>query len=201
MFQKIPSITPGMGRPLPVPAIRTIMTRQSVDFRPAGNTIAVTALADNPFEGVKTTTVVTQASGGMAQAPRSMQSSSFASKQFMPGMGWDISSAISSGTSLVQGAAGGKSALDLATEAAAELAKQTALPPAQQNPTVIAETQKVIAAVEQQKSEGIDPSTQPAATVIPAPVEKKPFYTNPLVIGAAAAIGIAVFMFAKSKKK
>jgi len=55
-------------------------------MKPAGNTIAVTTLADNPFESGQNVTVVTQASGGMSPAPPSMQSKGIL-HSFMPGIG------------------------------------------------------------------------------------------------------------------
>ena len=59
---------------LPTPQVSKAIVQQPVNLRPAGNTVAVTTLADNPFEGPKRVTVVTQASGGMAKPDRMMQS-------------------------------------------------------------------------------------------------------------------------------
>lgn len=72
---------------LPTPVVRSNVVSQRVDMRPAGNTIAVTALADNPFEGNQRAVVVTQASGGTAPCPASMASKRVASSGFMPGIG------------------------------------------------------------------------------------------------------------------
>lgn len=54
-------------RALPIPLVSKVIVRQPIDLRPAGNTVAVTTLADNPFEGSQRITVRTQASGGMAR--------------------------------------------------------------------------------------------------------------------------------------
>jgi hypothetical protein len=75
-MRAVPLLTPrpGMGRALPQPVVQSAIVRQKVDLKPAGNTIAITTASDNPFEGSRPVSVVTQASGGMSPAPRSMQS-------------------------------------------------------------------------------------------------------------------------------
>lgn len=82
----IPVATPGTGQPLPTPVVRQKFQRQGVDLKSTGATIAVTTLADNPFESGHDVTVVTQASGGMSPPPPSMQSRGLV-HSFMPGIG------------------------------------------------------------------------------------------------------------------
>lgn len=82
----IPVAHPGAGHALPTPVVRSNFVNQTVDLKSSGNTIAVTTLADNPFESGQNVTVVTQASGGMSPAPRSMQSRGIL-HSFMPGIG------------------------------------------------------------------------------------------------------------------
>lgn len=82
----IPTAARGTGRSLPTPVVRSNFVRQTVDLKPAGNTVSVTTLADNPFESGQDVEVVTQASGGMAPPPESMQSKRVM-HSFMPGIG------------------------------------------------------------------------------------------------------------------
>ena len=77
---------PGMGRALPTPVVQSAIVKQVVDLKPAGNTVAIQTIADNPFEGRKRVSVVTQASGGMSPAPVSMQSKRLV-HQRMSGLG------------------------------------------------------------------------------------------------------------------
>lgn len=72
---------------LPTPVVRSNVVSQRVDMKPAGNSIAVTALADNPFEGRQDACVVTQASGGAFPCPQSMASKRVSTTGFMPGLG------------------------------------------------------------------------------------------------------------------
>ncbi|NEN87969.1 MAG: LPXTG cell wall anchor domain-containing protein [Okeania sp. SIO3H1] len=71
---------------LPTPQVKTNIVKQTVDLKPAGNTVAIKTVADNPFEGGSAVSVVTQASGGMSPAPASMQSKGIM-HSFMPGLG------------------------------------------------------------------------------------------------------------------
>ena len=59
----------GMGRRLPVARAVTSVVQQEVDMRPAGNTIAVETVSDNPFEDNARIEVVSQASGGGYEVP------------------------------------------------------------------------------------------------------------------------------------
>lgn len=68
------SLTVRRNNALPIPSVQKAVVRQTVNLRPAGNTVTVTTLADNPFESLAGISVVTQASGGMAK-PDPMQQS------------------------------------------------------------------------------------------------------------------------------
>lgn len=81
-----PLLTPRSVNVLPTPVVRSAVVNQVVDLKPAGNTIALTTVSDNPFESNRPISVVTQASGGMASAPASMRSNRLAHK-FMWGLG------------------------------------------------------------------------------------------------------------------
>src|SRR5690606_25558987 len=59
---------------LPTPKVRQAVGVQPINLRPYGNTVAVTSLADNPFEGRHRMSAVTQASGGSAKPDPRMQS-------------------------------------------------------------------------------------------------------------------------------
>lgn len=71
---------------MPTPVVRSNVVSQRVDLKPAGNSVAVTALADNPFEGNQAACVVTQASGGAFPCPQSMASKRVATTGFLPGV-------------------------------------------------------------------------------------------------------------------
>jgi hypothetical protein len=68
------SISVRRNNALPVPQVQKAFVRQQVNLRPAGNTVTITTLADNPFESLAGISVVTQASGGMAKPDRMQQS-------------------------------------------------------------------------------------------------------------------------------
>lgn len=68
------SLTFRRANALPIPQVQKAMVRQAINLRPAGNTVTVTTLADNPFESLAGVSVVTQASGGMARPDRTQQS-------------------------------------------------------------------------------------------------------------------------------
>jgi hypothetical protein len=87
-MRAIPLMTPrpGTGRALPTPTVRSMVVRQAVDLRPAGNTIAIRTVSDNPFEDSRSVSVVTQASGGMSSAPASMTSKGIL-HSMLPGLG------------------------------------------------------------------------------------------------------------------
>ncbi len=64
------------ARNMPRGMVQQAFVRQPVSLRPAGNTVAMTVRSENPFEGGRNITVVTQASGGMAKPDPKMQSRS-----------------------------------------------------------------------------------------------------------------------------
>jgi hypothetical protein len=53
-----------------------MLVAQPVNLKPLGNTVSMTVPAENPFAAGRTITVLTQASGGMAQADPSQRSKS-----------------------------------------------------------------------------------------------------------------------------
>ena len=71
---------------LPTPVVQQAVVQQPINLKPMGNTVAVTTLADNPFEGGRSFTVVTQASGGMTR-PDARQKSRSIMHAMMPGLG------------------------------------------------------------------------------------------------------------------
>ena len=71
---------------LPTPKVQTAHVQQPVDLKPAGNTVALTTSADNPFTAGAPIQVHTQASGGGYPAPQSMQSRAIM-HSYIPGMG------------------------------------------------------------------------------------------------------------------
>jgi hypothetical protein len=66
--------------------VQTLHASQPVDLKPAGNTVAITTVADNPFTGGRPVSIRTQASGGMPGVPESMQSRGL-QHSFLPGLG------------------------------------------------------------------------------------------------------------------
>lgn len=80
---------PLVARPtkrMPTPVVERAVVQQTIDLKPAGNTVAVTTSADNPFAGDREVVIVTQASTGMAPPPVSMQSTHL-QHRMLPGMG------------------------------------------------------------------------------------------------------------------
>jgi hypothetical protein len=63
-----------VARPMSKPVVQTAVTPHPVDLRPAGNTVALTAPSDNPFDQNRPITVKTQASGGGSVAPNGSRS-------------------------------------------------------------------------------------------------------------------------------
>lgn len=59
---------------------------QTISLKPAGNTVAVTTLSENPFEGGRSISVRTQQSGGMARPDQSQVSRTLL-HSYMPGLG------------------------------------------------------------------------------------------------------------------
>jgi len=59
---------------------------QTINLKPAGNTVAVTTLSDNPFEGGRMVSVRTQQSGGMARPDQSQVSRTLL-HAYLPGLG------------------------------------------------------------------------------------------------------------------
>lgn len=87
-MRAMPMLTPkpGTGRALPTPIVQSAIVEQTVDLKPAGNTVAIKTVADNPFESNNKVKIVTQASGGMSPAPASMTSRGIL-HSFLPGLG------------------------------------------------------------------------------------------------------------------
>ncbi len=87
-MRAVPMLTPkpGTGHALPTPVVQAAIVEQAVDLKPAGNTIAIKTVADNPFESNNRVSIVTQASGGMSPPPASMTSRGIL-HSFLPGLG------------------------------------------------------------------------------------------------------------------
>lgn len=73
-------------RRLPRPQVTAATVLQTVNLRPAGNTVTITTLADNPFDDSRPVSVRTQQSGGMAR-PEGSQVSSSLLHAYLPGLG------------------------------------------------------------------------------------------------------------------
>lgn len=74
-------------RRLPTPQVKTAIVQQAVDLKPAGATVAITTISDNPYEARQPVRVVTQASGGMAAAAPPPRPSRGLMHSFLPGLG------------------------------------------------------------------------------------------------------------------
>jgi len=95
--QLIPVARPGMGRQMPTPQIKTAVVQQAVDLKPVGATVAITTIADNPFEARQPVKVVTQASGGMAAAAPAPRPSRGIMHSMLPGLGESSTAEVSEG--------------------------------------------------------------------------------------------------------
>ncbi len=73
---------------LPRPMVQRLIVPQTVNLKPMGNTVAVTTLSGNPFEGGQRVSIKTQASGGMAPCPTALGSRSLV-HSYLPGIGED----------------------------------------------------------------------------------------------------------------
>lgn len=104
---------------------------QTINLKPAGNTVAVTTLSDNPFEGGRAVSVRTQQSGGMA-GPDDSQVSRSLLHSYLPGLGAESAPVVATPAAKPAGAldilaTAGSVATDLyAQRQAIELAKQQA---------------------------------------------------------------------------
>jgi hypothetical protein len=76
---------------------------QTVSLKPQGNTVSVTTLSDNPFEGGRPISVRTQQSGGMARPDQSQMSRSLL-HSYMPGLGADSVPAVQASAAKPAGA-------------------------------------------------------------------------------------------------
>jgi hypothetical protein len=66
--------------------VEQAVVRQTIDLKPAGNTVALTTSADNPFASDREVVIVTQSGSGMAPVPASMQSTGIMHRM-LPGVG------------------------------------------------------------------------------------------------------------------
>ena len=62
------------SRSMPTPRVQSMLVSQPINLRPMGNTVSLTVPAENPFTGGRAITILTQASGGMAQADPTQRS-------------------------------------------------------------------------------------------------------------------------------
>jgi hypothetical protein len=169
------------------PVVQTAIIPQRVSLRPMGNTVAVTTLSDNPFEGSQRISVVTQASGGMAKAPAGMVSKRLYSNMVLGGLGDNATPTPASSPGFMDIFAGAVSAAGnvFVTKQQADLASQQA---------AAAQAQAQIAA-EQTKQAGIMASLKSGVSNM---ADNKGIVV-PLAIAAAAAIGVVIFL--KMRKK
>lgn len=116
---------------LPRSHVKKDAVLQTVNLKPAGNTVTVTTLSDNPFEGGRAVSVRTQQSGGMAQADQSQVSRTLL-HSYLPGLGAESAPVVATPAAKPAGAldilaTAGSVATDLyAQRQAIELAKQQA---------------------------------------------------------------------------
>lgn len=178
-----------MGRRLPTGRVITNVVQQEVDLRPPGNTIAVTTLADNPFEENAAVEVVTQASSGGYEVPANMRSHHLL-HSYLPGLGegeMDAANAVKESANTAPGF------LDFLTTAATK-------------------TGEVLTAREARKAAeaGVQPTSAPTTVLSPSgqPITVIPqrgggMSTTMLVIGGVALVGLGAFflMGRKGKRK
>lgn len=162
----------GNAGSLPRARVHNAFVVQPVDLKPRGNTVAVTALAENPFAGRQQISVRTQMSGGMAGPDESMRSQRIM-HDFIPGLGIDSAPASTTGQS--------PSVVSLLTSAANDA---QALYQAQQAARV-AEAQARLA----QANAQAEASRSQAAIFL-----GKSSWTLPLLGIGAAAIGVAIWL-------
>lgn len=160
---------------LPTPVVSQAIVRQPVNLKPRGNTVEVTTLSDNPFEGKQTYTVYTQQSGGMAKPDPQQQSRSLR-HGWMPGLGEDPP------------AAGAQPAgvLDFLSTAA--------------NTAVNLATAKDQARIAQAKAALAQAQAMAAAgnrSAVPAPARSS--LTIPLIIGGVAVVGLVGFLLLRKR--
>ena len=95
-------LTPQVSK-LPRTHVRKDAVLQTVNLRPAGNTVTLTTLADNPFAGGRPISVRTQQSGGMAMPDESQKSRGLL-HSYMPGLGADAVPAVQTSAAKPAGA-------------------------------------------------------------------------------------------------
>lgn len=86
-----------MGPPtarLPRPHVQKDTVLQTISLKPAGNTVSITTLAENPFDGGRAVSVRTQQSGGMAHADDSQVSRTLL-HAYLPGLGAEAAPVVS----------------------------------------------------------------------------------------------------------
>jgi len=158
---------------LPTPVVSQAIVRQPVNLKPRGNTVEVTTLSDNPFEGRQTYTVYTQQSGGMAK-PDPQQQSRGLRHGWMPGLGDEAPAA----------AAQPAGVLDFLSTAA--------------NTAVNLATAKDQARIAQAKA-ALAQAQAFAAGNRSAPAPAKSSLTIPLIIGGVAVVGLIGFLMLRKR--
>jgi LPXTG-motif cell wall-anchored protein len=172
-------------RRLPRPQVTAATVLQTVNLRPAGNTVTITTLADNPFDDSRPVSVRTQQSGGMAR-PEGNQMSRSLLHAYLPGLGAEPGTVVSAPATQPPGA------MDFLATAAGSAAAMYQ----QQQAIKLAQAQ---AAVEQARAQAVAAQWQNPLMAM----KQRSSITVPLLIvagGALLAAG-AIFLARRNKKR
>lgn len=172
-----------MGPPtarLPRPYVQKDAVLQTISLKPAGNTVAITTLAENPFDGGRAISVRTQQSGGMAHADGSQVSRTLL-HAYLPGLGADAAPVVATPASKPAGAL---DFLGTATGAAKQLYEQEQAIKLAEQQAKIAQSQALIA----QYSNPMVAMGQRKSITIPL-----------LIVGGGALLTAAAIFFSRRK--
>jgi hypothetical protein len=202
-MKAIPIRSVGGANKLPTPTVNTLHAQEPVDLNPAGNTVSITTTAQNPFTQGRPVSVTTQASGGMAKAPGSMQSSRLL-HSFIPGIG-ENPNAANQGTPMLAGlgANGTVSTVATATTDIANAIKEGAIAPYQAEIAANeakAEVARAQAAGDMARAQEAAARYEMLIAAMGGAGGARKLSTG-LLVGGVALLGIAGYMMTRNKKK
>jgi LPXTG-motif cell wall-anchored protein len=192
MQQAIPIVAAQAPARLPTPVVNTLHAREPVDLKPAGNTVAITTTAQNPFALRQSISVRTQASGGMAPtAPQAAQSQSLLTR-FIPGIGEDPAN---TGTPAVQSQAPSGGVMSAITNIFQTGSSAYASQQAAKAEIAKAEQEKAKAEAEGNRTAAIQAQARLDAILATAG-KAQPW----LLYGGIALLGVAGFLMLRNKR-
>lgn len=175
---------------LPTPKVTTLHATQPMDLKPRGNTVAVTAKAENPFTQGRPISVRTQASGGVAKAPAHMQSRRLM-HSFIPGIGEDPNAQNQGAPAAEESRSWWEGLISAGEDAASVYAER------ERRKAAEAEARAEAARA---RAAGDTARAQEAQARLDMLLSGKSGVNMPLLLGGLALLGVAGYMMMQNKK-